>query len=495
MNGIKIFSERRTYLKRFFIVCLFNLLALSPLIVFSCVHYSADAYGLVADWANTAWYISCFRYFAALVTSFVALFGHNPIFDPTFDIVFYIIIGAIAATVLVRTLYKLIGNPKHPFIVFCIIDFSVLITVANVWFTDILTFAECIAFDAVGLLLCVSAIVLFAKSRSFLHYILSLIIFICSAATFQQFISIFTIYTILILAIKVVQLNESNIKKLFLFYIKPALFILVGCVLYYLIGIGIQRAFNIAPNKRASLSIETIFSNSKYFIKQQHSFLKGRGFFSTEFLTVCYFVAALLFFVCFVIYWKKTKEHGKAVFIGISFIIAYVAAYLPGLVSTSHGTRTICALFSVFALFSIGAIGLHYHRIIAVILMCVVMSVFAVNIYKTVNMATEQIVGNTLEASYADSVVYEIEKYEKENDIKVDTIGFTYDEYPDINGDLLYLHYAIEPLIELRAGREFTFIRPSEDINKKYFTDKDWQYFDADQQIVFDNNVVYICVY
>lgn len=278
-------------------------------------------------------------------------------------------------------------------------------------------------------------------------------------------------------------------------YLKPALFILVGCVLYYLIGVGIQKAFSITPNPRASLSIETIISNIKYFIGQQHSFLKGRGFFSTEFLTICYFVVALLFIVCLVIFWRKTKAHSKAVFIGISFIIAYAAAYLPGLVSTSHGTRTICALFSVFALFSIGAIGLHYHRIIAVLLMCVVMSVFAVNIYKTVNMATDQIVGNTIEASYADSVVYEIEKYEEENSIKVDKIGFTYDAFADINGDSLYVDYAIQPLMDLRAGREFTFIEPPEDIKSKCFANKDWQHFDADKQIVFDKNTAYICVY
>ena len=446
MNKIQNLDRQR--IKHFLIVFLINLLALSPLIIFSHVHISEDAYAYLMnnDWAAVEWYVGSFRYFGALVTSLISLTGHNPIVNPSLDIVFYIIISAFVITLLSIYIFKLLKHTNKLFL-FVLIEFALLITVTNVWYSNILTFAECIAFDAIGLLFCFLSIYIYSSRNSLISRITASVLFICSAACFQQFIPVFAIYTILILCIKQSQSDKKGIKELLLFYLKPFLFIVINSVLYYLIGIGIQKILNITPNSRASMSLQTVIDNVKYFIKQQHSFFKGRGFFSSEILTVCYLMVFVIFIFSLIMFWRKSRQTAKTIFIGLSFVAAYICAYLPGLVSTSHGTRTICALFSVFALFAIGAVALYQHKITSAILACVLFLVFALNIYKTVDMGVNQIVGNTKEAAYADNIAYSIEKYEQKNKLSVTSIGIAYDKHGDIDSEALYVDYAIEPML------------------------------------------------
>ena len=470
----KIHNLDRQRIKHFLIVFLINLLALSPLIIFSHVHISEDAYAYLMnnDWAAVEWYVGSFRYFGALVTSLISLTGHNPIVNPSLDIVFYIIISAFVITLLSIYIFKLLKHTNKLFL-FVLIEFALLITVTNVWYSNILTFAECIAFDAIGLLFCFLSIYIYSSRNSLISRITASVLFICSAACFQQFIPVFAIYTILILCIKQSQSDKKGIKELLLFYLKPFLFIVINSVLYYLIGIGIQKILNITPNSRASMSLQTVIDNVKYFIKQQHSFFKGRGFFS----------------------WRKSRQTAKTIFIGLSFVAAYICAYLPGLVSTSHGTRTICALFSVFALFAIGAVALYQHKITSAILACVLFLVFALNVYKTVNMEVVQIIGNTNESTYADGIAYEIEKFEVSNGVNIKKIGVCYDKTPDINAKEIYHDYDAEAIICLHIKHPIEFVEVPKDIIQNNFAEKDWTSYDAEEQIVFDKNTAYVCVY
>ena len=273
------------------------------------------------------------------------------------------------------------------------------------------------------------------------------------------------------------------------------MFIVINSVLYYLIGIGIQKILNITPNSRASMSLQTVIDNVKYFIKQQHSFFKGRGFFSSEILTVCYLMVFVIFIFSLIMFWRKSRQTAKTIFIGLSFVAAYICAYLPGLVSTSHGTRTICALFSVFALFAIGAVALYQHKITSAILACVLFLVFALNVYKTVNMEVVQIIGNTNESTYADGIAYEIEKFEVSNGVNIKKIGVCYDKTPDINAKEIYHDYDAEAIICLHIKHPIEFVEVPKDIIQNNFAEKDWTSYDAEEQIVFDKNTAYVCVY
>lgn len=491
MFSTNIIKER----KRFLLVFLFNLLALSPLIIFSHVHYSIDTYAIQltegAEHINN--FLGSYRYFGALVYYLFSLLGLNPTINPLPDTLFYIFVVAFADTILSLYLYNIINQKNIQSLI--IIELSVLITSTNAWFTDMLTFPECISLTAVGLLFCFLGIVILAICDRFWKLAVAFILFVAAAATYQQFISLFIIYTVLILCIRLSKLSRKSVKELFLYYLKPFVFIFINSIIYYFVGIVVQRLFNINPNARASLSISTVFDNIMYYLKQQHSFLKGRGFFSTEILTVCYLLIAVIFVISLLFFWKKNHDIKKVIFIAVSFAAAYFGAYLPGLVSTSHGTRTLCALFSVFALFSIGAIALFRNKATNVIIAGILCVVFSLNVYKTVDMEVNQIIKNTIDAQYIDCIIHSIEKYEQKSNNSVNTIGISYDSKADIESDALYVDYAIEPLLQLRANRRFKFIETPEDVIATSYYNKNWDSFDSEEQIVFHNNIVYICVY
>lgn len=491
-------TDRRTItqneLKMFLTIFVINLLALSPLIVYSHVHYSIDSYGIINNWENVKWYVGCFRYFGAAITSLVSLLGHNPINNPTLDILFYIFSSSISVTFVAYYFCKLLTSLNNKVLITSIVEFSLLITVVNVWYSNILTFPECILFNAFGLSFCFISVYIYSSREGIISRLIAAILFICSAACFQQFIPIFMIYTVLLICVKLSNVEMKGVKSLIILYLKPFLFILINSIIYYVIGVLIQVLMNSVPNSRASMSFETFLANIKYFIVQQHSFLKGRGFFSTEILTICYLLVIVIFLISLAVFWKKTRETTKSVFIGISFVFAYISAYLPGLLTKSHGTRTICALFSVFALLGIGAFALYKNRFLNITLVCVLFVVFALNLYKTVDMGINQIVDNTAEDIYATNVAYAIEKYEFQSGETIDTIGIGYDKNKDARGESLYVDYAIKPLLEMHIDRSITFVEIPKTLCAN-FSNKDWQNFDEDEQIVFEKNTAYICVY
>ena len=459
------------------------------------MHYSIDTYAIQftegAEHINN--FLGSYRYFGAFIYWLISLIGHNPILNPLPDTLFFIFVVAFADTVLSLSIYRILN--KKSICSLIIIELSVLITSTNVWFTDMLTFPECISLTAVGLLCCFLGIVFLSVSNKLWMWLIASILFIFAAATYQQFISIFFIYSVLILCIRQAKSEKNNIKDIFIYCIKLLIFFVFNSLLYYISGVVIQKLLNIVPNPRASMNLYTVLENIKYFAKQQHSFLKGRGFFSTEILTICYILVAVIFLFSLIMFWKKTTQTAKTFFIAIAFVFAYFCSYLPGLVSTSHGTRTICALFSVFALLSVGAISVYHNKVLSVILVCVLGLVFGLNMYKNTDRGINQIISNTKESLYVNDILNEMDKYEQKNDVIIDTIGICYDKNGDSETEALYVDYAIMPLIQLNTDKKMKFVDVPENIVNKYFEENDWKKFDADKQIIYDKNVAYICVY
>ena len=490
MGKDRLLADRRIGIVLF----LFNLLALSPLIVFSYIHFSVDTYGILLAGASAHLYafLGSLRFFGALIYYFVDLTGHNPMANPIIDIVFYIIIVSFIITWFVLYVYRLFS--KKSLSLLCLIDFSVLISITNVWFTNILTFPECIILTAVGVALCFTSIIAFSESKKWYNYILSGLLFVCAAGVYQQFVSLFFVYSIVIIAVKSSSKVFGDNKKLLFEYVKLFGFVLINSIIYYLISKGFISILQIELNERVALSISSIVSNIIYFITHQHSFLKGRGFFATEILTISYFIVIMVFGISFVMCYRKSQSKIKYIFIISSFLLACVSVYLPGLVSTSHASRTMFALFSVFALLSIGAVALHDSVKIKIVLCSVLLLVFSLNIYKTVDMSVQQVVTNTKEIDYVDNIIFEISQYEDDNDIVIDKIGLCYDNVADIKSESLYVDYAIKALFELRLNKKVEFIKVPEDICCD-FESKNWTNYAPDEQLIFEEKALYLCIY
>ena len=290
------------------------------------------------------------------------MLGNYPVENPLLDAIVFIIAVALSTTLLSMYIYKKLNQKSISS--YLIVNISVLISVTNIWFVNILTFPECIFATAIGVVLCFSAIIVYFSKQNIPGKIISALLLICSTAIFQQFLVVFIIYAILLCSIKLENSDNSKTKDTVFEYLKLILLILVSGIIYYGIGIGVQKLFSVAANERVALSLDSMLNNLIYFITKQHSYLKGRGFFDTEILTLCYVIVGTIWLVAFICHIKKNKLNFKNICLFLSYIVAYGSSFLMGIVSTSRATRTMFGLFAVFALFSIGSILLMNKRIV-----------------------------------------------------------------------------------------------------------------------------------
>ena len=491
-NRVKKFD-----VKSFLLLLLFNILALLPLICFAFQHFSIDSYGIV-DNIHTHFdaLISSYRYFGAFLFYLWTFFGHNPIINSLPDTIFYIILVALSNTAMTKFICSKLGGASKCSTL--IINTSTIISFFNVWFCNYLNFSECIFFSAVSIFLCYLSLMIFFSNKlpRIIRLTISGFLLICITAVIQQYLIVFIVYSILLTSITIHN-SDYKVKTTIWKYISLLLFIISCSVIYFLIGVIILNVFHFTPNSRVALDFNVILNNLKYFAFNQHSYLKGRGFFNTEILTVCYLVVIAIWIISFVYYIKKHKFNAKAVFLLISYIAAYASSFGMGLISTSRSHRTMFGLFSVFALFSIGSILLMNNKITKRILCVVLLVVYGLSVFKTVEMSINQYKGNTTEKVYANLYLSEINAYEKSTGNTVKNIEICTDKHCDTakGESALTVKYAFEPLMKYISNRDFIVKKLTDNQIKKEFENKDWNEYNPNEQMIFNGDTLYLCVY
>ena len=473
-----------------------NILALFPLICFILPHYSVVSYEIERDYIkHIDDFLGSMRYFGALIIKlWTSLF--DPITDPRIDIIVYIVLTALITTAFsIFLLRKLEAEDKWSL---TIINTSVILSVANVWINDILTFPECIFLLSIGNILCFSSIMVYyeKKIKAAVRYPAAGLLLICATAVYQQYLVVFIIYAVLISGSEVVGNADCSKKKAVLTYVRLIVFGIVSELIYFEVGKWIQTVLGVKPNSRIAFSLDTITQNIQYFLTHQHSFLKGRGFFNTEELTLSYALVALVWLVALVLFVRKNKAFFQCALYVLSCSTAYCSSYFMGLISTSRGTRTMFGLFSVFALFSVGTVRLLNKRVIKCILSIVLVLLYGLNMIKTVEMSVNQYQTNSVDIANAKIYVNEIEKYEARNNITVSRVLFCKDANSDmgINSALCYAD-SVGSVLYFVSGRNFQVSEMSENQYRQSFSSHDWKQCDPTEQMVFDQDTVYICVY
>ena len=196
MMKLIAFSKSKKEIKEDILLLLFNFLALSPFICFSFQHFSIDSYG-----------------------SMNILLGDNPVINPVLDAFVFIVLAAISASILSRFILKKLGT--NSILSGFIVNLSVLISITNIWFTNILTFPECVFATAIGVLLCFLSLTVYFgnKFKKPIRLLLSGILLVCSTAVFQQFLVVFIIYAVLLTSIEFIEKNEQKAKQVIITYL------------------------------------------------------------------------------------------------------------------------------------------------------------------------------------------------------------------------------------------------------------------------------------
>ncbi len=115
-------------------------------------------------------------------------------------------------------------------------------------------------------------------------------------------------------------------------------------------------------------------------------------------------------------------------------------------------------------------------------------------------------VANTLDMTYCNIILKEIEKYEEANNTSVTKIAVTTDNYAPAFYEESKVHYEQinERILGLttRSAFEAWYGRHFEpagdipaDIYDEYFADKNWDYFDINEQLIIRGDTAYLCIY
>ena len=413
---------------------------------------------------------------------------------------FFCLVSSTSAAALSLFIYSRLNIKSY--LSYCIINLSVIISVTNVWFTNILTFPECIFISGFGVAFCFLSIIRFfteAKHR-LLSIVIAAIMLIFSIAIYQQFLTVFIIYSILLSFIKITGNSRLSIANKLFIYLRLCVFLIISLLFYYGISLLIQSVFSINSNPRASLNFDSIINNIIYCIKKQRYIIGGKGFFNSGLLRRCFEVVIVIWLIVISVDTIKNRRINN-IYAFITFPMAYCSAFIMVLISTGNSPRTFFGLFSVFALFSIGAIALKESRIIKGLFIIILGLVFFLNSLKTLDMALDQQYVNSTEITMAKIYMKEIERYESTSKRTINKIVFTNDNNSDmfmknrLSESALSVDWGIQGIMEYLYDREFSVTRMSNDERINMFGENDWKEYIAEKQIRFSKDTMYLCLY
>lgn len=114
-------------------------------------------------------------------------------------------------------------------------------------------------------------------------------------------------------------------------------------------------------------------------------------------------------------------------------------------------------------------------------------------------------VTNTLDEVYARMVDDKIADYEEQTDIQVTKIARAYDEYAPFHYSEVNMAYeqinesaaysAVSSLMKVMTNRDMEAVDMNPDVYDEYFSGRDWDHFDLNEQVIIVDDTIYWCLY
>lgn len=168
--------------------------------------------------------------------------------------------------------------------------------------------------------------------------------------------------------------------------------------------------------------------------------------------------------------------------------------------------RTLVSMFAFIALPGIWlwALGNDRVKILGAALYAVLLIMIAVSTQK---IAINNYALNTIDQEICNIISQKMAVYESENNVQIDTIavgmdddltwGYSSIEYTifDTNMRSFCCSWGDVSMIEFYTGRSFKRISLTRDEYSRIFGNQSWDYFDSDEQIIFDGSTMYLAIY
>lgn len=461
-------------------------------------HYSSDDYTIIGDGYHKygiETFLNAGRVFSSVIT-LLAGYWNLPI-KVFIQGLFYIgILISCLCVIKIKNIITKIKPEKNLKGTIFILGISYCI-IFNFMYLENMYFAE-IPIMALGILLFIKSSEKLVESK----YLKSLAYLIIGELCYQGTINFFITFTFLLLIIKNKGIDKEVIKKV----------IISG--LFCLISVGINliqikicgKIFGLEQSRLGG--IQRIPANITYIMLHIGDLLTNTCNFFPKYGFLIFLL--ILYITTFIYDLVKIKEYSNSFNLLLISIVAIFSSVAINIVSlSSFGLGRM--VFSIGAL--IGLIFMYLYcstNIFGESKIFKYFLLFVLSIYIVMNFLNYTLqmycnkMSNEMDKEEALQVNEYILEYEKNNNIEVKNIAFTYDKNITWNYNLIFnTSYTSRALmvwwcnidaLNYYTGRKLETVQMDEDIYNTYFKDKDWDRLDK-EQFVFKGNTVFYCVY
>ena len=488
-------KEKKRNLIIYFILILITIIMCFPYLT---EHYSSDDYTIIG-YGYYKYGIEKFlndgRVFSSVIT-LLAGYWNLPI-KVFIQGLFYIgILISCLCVIKIKNIITKIKPEKNLKGTIFILGISYCI-IFNFMYLENMYFAE-IPIMALGILLFIKSSEKLVESK----YLKSLAYLIIGELCYQGTINFFITFTVLLLIIKNKGIDKEVIKKV----------IISG--LFCLISVGINliqikicgKIFGLEQSRLGE--IQKIPANITYIMLHIGDLLTNTCNFFPKYGFL--FFLLILYITTFIYDLVKIKEYSNSFNLLLISIVAIFSSVAINIVSlSSFGLGRM--VFSIGAL--IGLIFMYLYcstNAFSESKFFKYFLLFVLSIYIVMNFLNYTLqmycnkMANEMDKEEALQVNEYILEYEKNNNIEVKNIAFTYDKNITWNYNLFFdTSYTSRALmvwwcnidaLNYYTGRKLETVQMDKDIYYTYFKDKDWDKLDK-EQFVFKGDTVFYCVY
>ena len=508
MKRLKIFLTQKKYeLIVYFSILVFCIIVCSPLLQ---MHIASETYNLMdLGYFNypSIYFLSDARLISTLVT-YLAGFLHlsYPVF-----IVGMEVLAIFITSVSIFLLYKTLLEKLHPTYQATdklhLYDFNLknillmmgsTILILNAMSLEYLLYAEC-AVMCLSVLLCVFASRIFTSQTNF-KYSKALLFVILATFCYQGSTNIFVVLTLLFLFL---DKNDHSTKELIKQSILSLVFwgisLFINVIAIYIIQLLLQTNQSRIFNEFSSYSLSYFINLLAYIIDEV--IMKTFNLWPYGILPIIIMISTILS-TC-------SKDSTKSVLQYILLVLlALGVCILPIFFLQSPSIEPRMAM-SIGAIVGISFIYLNTLPLNAFLQKCIIVATvgfFVFNSVSTLQIFTAHIATNKIDANIGLTIKYKIEQYEKASGKEVTKVAYYRDarhkdfpygyekKFSSFSQRALDNYYCIIEALNYFCDRKFEKVDMDVDIYLDNFAGKDWNTY-SDEQLVFQEDTLYLCTY
>ena len=475
--------------------------------------FSIDSlYTLYSPNQNVEGHLKNGRFFFALVVKISNKLHLNLVRHGNFLLAVLFLACGLLTTIITVRILAIHPNRNAPikFLNIALINGSVLCIFNSVFTSELYYFKECSLMYTIAFCGSIGAALLactipecVALPKRIICLGIAAVLLAITVNTYQIHISLYMILSLTFLMIRFAKKPFLLLKKaLFPILILPALGCGSNLALLKISTATQQIDLQSSRYQGLSKSLSSILPNLSTVLKGQGElWLSAQGMLPCGFFLAVFLLLFLLAVVSAVCISKKTFM----CFVGCVFI-GTISVFLPHIISGSTRLcqRTIFPIFALLVLFA-SVISLTDYGVVKLPALIAIAILLVISLYSTGRYSIDCIISNAKDQYYSEAIEAQIEAYEQNTGIKVSYVCFYQDAYPDswnwdrhytydlcING--YYCTWNRTFLLKYYCNRDLSEILPRKEW-QHFFSTQDWKTFVPNEQLIFQDESVMICLY